>query len=101
MELALNRRAGVPVRDQLVAHLEMQILSGHLLAGKRLPSVRALALRLKVHPNTVSAAYRTLQNVGLVERRQGSGFYVRSHAPRVLDDARHGRYEVLSQNGSY
>src|SRR5687767_12019448 len=88
MEVALNRRAGVPVREQLVAHLEMKILSGDLVAGKRLPSVRALARRLKVHPNTISAAYRALQNLGLVERRQGSGVYVRTHAPHAIDDAR-------------
>jgi DNA-binding transcriptional regulator YhcF (GntR family) len=88
MDIVLNRRAGVSVRDQLVAHLEMQILSGALTAGKRLPSVRALARRLKVHPNTISAAYQELQTAGHVERRQGSGIFVCTHAPRSLDEAR-------------
>jgi DNA-binding transcriptional regulator YhcF (GntR family) len=87
MELVLNRRAGVPVRDQLVAQLEMQILGGTLTAGKRLPSVRALARRLNVHANTVSAAYRALQNAGHVERRQGSGVYVRAPRPRLTEEA--------------
>jgi DNA-binding transcriptional regulator YhcF (GntR family) len=85
--ISLNKHAGVSVRDQLVAQLEMQILSGAVTAGTRLPSVRALARRLAVHANTVSAAYRELQKVGHVERRQGSGVYVRSHGPRTLEDA--------------
>ncbi len=88
MDIILNRRAGLSVRDQLVAHLEMQILAGALAAGQRLPSVRALARRLRVHPNTVSAAYRELQLAGHVERRQGSGVFVRSHVPRAIEEAR-------------
>jgi GntR family transcriptional regulator len=88
MDITLNRRAESSVRDQLVAHLHMQILSGALAAGQRLPSVRALARRLRVHANTVSAAYRELQQSGLVERRQGSGVFVRAHAPRAIDEAR-------------
>jgi DNA-binding transcriptional regulator YhcF (GntR family) len=88
MDIILNRRAGVPVRDQLVAQLEMKILGGALVPGQRMPSVRALARRLSVHANTVSAAYRELQDAGYVERRQGSGVYLCSDAPRGLDDAR-------------
>lgn len=87
MQITLNKRAGVSVRDQLVAQLEMQILSGAVSAGTRLPSVRALARRLDVHANTVSAAYRELQKVGHVQRKQGSGVYVRSHGARSLEDA--------------
>jgi len=88
MDIVLNRRAGVPVRDQLVAQLEMKILGGVLVPGQRLPSVRALARRLSVHPNTISAAYQAMQEAGYIERRQGSGVFCSSEAPRGLDDAR-------------
>ena len=60
MDIFVNRRGGVPVRDQLVTQLELKILGGDLARGQRLPSVRALARRLKVHHNTVSAAYQDL-----------------------------------------
>src|SRR3954471_21578150 len=76
MDIVLNRRAGVSVRDQLVAQIEMNILGGALGPGQRMPSVRALARRLSVHPNTVSAAYQELQDAGYVERRQGSGVFL-------------------------
>ncbi len=88
VEIFLNKRAGVPVREQITAQIEIQILSGDFKAGERLPSVRALARRLKVHPNTVSAAYRLLQEHDRLEMRRGAGVFVRSPGPRELQEAR-------------
>lgn len=88
MDFILNRRAGVSVRDQLVAQLELKILGGAFAHGQRLPSVRALARRLKVHHNTVSAAYRDLEASGHVELRRGSGVFVRHAGPAALAEAR-------------
>jgi GntR family transcriptional regulator len=87
MDLVLNRRGGVPMRDQLVAQLELQILGGRLKPGHRLHSVRALARRLKLHPNTVSAAYRDLTSMGHVEVRRGAGVFVTRRAPGSLEEA--------------
>ena len=94
MDLLLNRKGGVPVRDQLVAQLELKILGGAIAPGERLPSVRALARRLKVHPNTVSAAYQDLQRAGHVELRRGAGVYVSPGAPSSLQEA-HGLDEMI------
>jgi DNA-binding transcriptional regulator YhcF (GntR family) len=87
MDIFVNRRGGVPVRDQLVTQLELKILGGELAQGQRLPSVRALARRLKVHHNTVSAAYQDLQASGHVDLRRGSGVFVRGGGPRALAEA--------------
>lgn len=81
MEIVLNRRGGVPLKDQLSAQIEMKILAGDLAPGQRLPSVRALARRLGVHANTVSAAYQDREAGGQIERRPGSGVYVRRTGP--------------------
>ncbi len=88
MDIVLNRRGGVAVRDQLVAQLEMKILAGSLTHGQRLPSVRALARRLKVHHNTVSAAYQDLEASGHVTLQRGSGVFVRQAGPTALPEAR-------------
>lgn len=88
MDIVLNRSGGVPVRDQLVTQLEMKILEGSLAQGQRLPSVRALARRLKVHHNTVSAAYQDLEASGHVELQRGSGVFVRRAGAATLADAR-------------
>jgi len=88
MDIVLNRLGGVPVRDQIVTQLEMKILEGSLAQGQRLPSVRALARRLKVHHNTVSAAYQDLEAAGHVELQRGSGVFVRRAGAATLTDAR-------------
>jgi DNA-binding transcriptional regulator YhcF (GntR family) len=87
MDILINRRGGVPVRDQLVTQLELKILGGELTQGQRLPSVRALARRLKVHYNTVSAACQDLKAAGHVDPRRGSGVFVRGGGPRALAEA--------------
>jgi GntR family transcriptional regulator len=88
MEIVLNRRGGVPVRDQLVAQLELRILGGKLAPGEKLPSVRALARRLRLHANTVSAAYRRLVSSGHVEVRRGAGVFVLPAGATSLESAR-------------
>jgi GntR family transcriptional regulator len=88
MDIVLNRKGGVSLRDQLVAQLELKIVGGDLGPGQRLPSVRALARKLKLHPNTVSAAYRELASAGHVELQRGSGVYVRGTGPSTPHEGR-------------
>lgn len=88
MDFVLKRKGGVPLHDQLLAQLELRILTGVLAPGQRLPSVRALARRLGLHANTVSSAYRDLEAAGHVELRRGAGVYVRAGSPAALEDAR-------------
>ena len=94
MDFVLKRKGGVPLHDQLLAQLELRILSGVLVPGQRLPSVRALARRLGLHANTVSSAYRDLEAAGHVELRRGAGVYVRKGSPAALEDA-HGLDELI------
>lgn len=54
-------------------------------AGTRLPSIRALARQRGVSPFTISEAYGRLVAVGILEARQGSGYYARSHQPSRAD----------------
>jgi DNA-binding transcriptional regulator YhcF (GntR family) len=88
VDIILNRKGGVPLHDQLLAQLELKILTGAIAPGQRLPSVRALARRLGLHANTVSSAYRDLEQAGHVELRRGAGVYVRAGAPAALEEAR-------------
>jgi DNA-binding transcriptional regulator YhcF (GntR family) len=94
VDFVLKRKGGVPLHDQLLAQLELRILTGVLRPGQRLPSVRALARRLGLHANTVSSAYRALEAAGHVELRRGAGVYVRAGAPAALDEA-HGLDEMI------
>ncbi len=77
MRFWITKNSEVPVREQLVRQVLLGILSEDFPAGRKLPSVRALARRHGIHLNTVSAAYHDLLERGWLELRKGSGLYVR------------------------
>lgn len=83
----------VSLREQICTQITLGMASGELQPGQRLPSTREIARRFSIHPNTVSAAYQQLQEEGSVERRRGSGVYVRGSAPPSSDTGR----EVLDR----
>ncbi len=76
MKISINKESTVPIRDQLIEQLAVQIASGILKNKEKLPSIRALADRLGIHYSTVTAAYNHLADAGLLEIRQGSGVRV-------------------------
>jgi len=70
-----------PLYAQLAERLRAAIAVGELVPGEALPSVRHLAVKLRLNPGTVVQAYRDLERTGLVELRQGSGTFVRELTP--------------------
>jgi DNA-binding transcriptional regulator YhcF (GntR family) len=84
MQLWFARGSEVSIREQLVTQVVLGILSDDLAPGQRLPSTRELARRFKLHPNTVSAGYRQLQQERWVEFRRGSGVYIAAEKPVVV-----------------
>jgi DNA-binding transcriptional MocR family regulator len=78
--IELARNSPVPLGDQLVDGLAAQIEGRRLAEGTRLPSVRQLAKQLGVGVFTVVGAYDRLVARGLIEARQGSGFFVAARA---------------------
>lgn len=76
MKISINKDSSVPLRDQIIEQISLQIASGILESETKLPSIRALAGRLDIHYSTVTAAYNHLADVGLLEIRQGSGVRV-------------------------
>src|SRR5208282_6148513 len=83
MQLWFARGSEVSIREQLVTQVVLGILSDDLAPGQRLPSTRELARRFKLHPNTISAGYRQLQQERWVEFRRGSGVYIAAEKPEV------------------
>jgi DNA-binding transcriptional regulator YhcF (GntR family) len=81
MRFWLTRNSGVSIREQLVTQVILGILCDELAPKQRLPSTRELARRFRLHPNTVSAAYRQLEKGRWVEFRHGSCVYIRKSKP--------------------
>lgn len=66
-----------PRYRQLAQDLETNILNGAFRAGDRLPSLRELQRRLGVSLTTVVGAYAELEEMGLIEGRAKSGYFVK------------------------
>ena len=71
MLISLSKNSDVPLRQQLAEQIVSLITTGQLRAGEEMPSVRALARRVKVHHNTVSEAYQDLVRRGWLAGRRG------------------------------
>jgi DNA-binding transcriptional MocR family regulator len=81
--------AQAPLLYERVARLvESQISTGALRTNERIPSVRSMSRQAKVSVSTVVQAYVHLENVGLIEARPQSGFYVRPPDPKALPEPR-------------
>lgn len=66
----------VPIYLQLVEEIIMNIVSGKLQPGQRLPSVRDFALQNKVNPNTMQKALAQLEDLKLIYTERTNGKYV-------------------------
>lgn len=64
------------MREQLVTQIKIGVASGDLQTGEKLPSRGEIARRFGIHENTVSNAYKELADKGLIQFKQGSGFFV-------------------------
>jgi GntR family transcriptional regulator len=86
--LRIDLASSVPIYEQIANGLRAELVSGRFSPGTKLPTVRALAIDLGVHHNTVAEAYRQLANEGWLELRRHRGAMVRERdLPRAGRDA--------------
>lgn len=74
--------------EQFADKIATLIREGVLAPGERIPSVRQASQRYGISPSTVFQAYYLLENRGLITARARSGYFVREHAPRLLEEPR-------------
>jgi GntR family transcriptional regulator len=68
--------AGTPIYRQIVEQVRLGVATGSLAPGDAMPSVRNLAEKHVVNPNTVVKAYAELVRDGILESHHGKGFFV-------------------------
>ena len=76
--VAIDPRDPLPIYAQLDRALRAAIASGRLKAGDQLPTVRELAVELRVNANTVARVYAELERADVLETRRGVGSFVRA-----------------------
>ena len=82
MKIPLDRQAKKPIYLQIRDRIHHLIHTGHLPPNTQLPSIRTLAQTTKVNKLTVVEAYSVLEADGLVQAKQGSGYFITSgHLP--------------------
>ena len=69
-------RSDLPIYSQLVEQIKLGIVSGSLLPGERLMSVRDMATEAGVNPNTMQRALQELEREGMVFSQRTSGRFV-------------------------
>jgi GntR family transcriptional regulator len=85
---AIDPKSAVPIYRQIMDQIRHGVAVGRLARGDRLPSVRDLAARLLVNPNTVARVYRNLEKDGLLETRRGQGTYISAGARALAPPGR-------------
>lgn len=75
--------ASKPIYLQLAERIIRQIVRHELKAGEKLPSVREMALRYKVNPNTIQRTYSELEREGILETKRGQGTFVTEQEERL------------------
>ena len=78
---AIDPKDPTPLYAQLDRAIRSAIGSGRLVAGDRLPTVRQLAVDLRINANTVARVFGELERAGVVETRRGVGTFVKGGPP--------------------
>ncbi|MBR2807605.1 MAG: GntR family transcriptional regulator [Oscillospiraceae bacterium] len=83
-----NFRSDLPIYSQLVEQIKLGIVSGSILPGERLASVRDMAAEAGVNPNTMQRALQELEREGMVYSQRTAGRFVTENMS-VIEHAKH------------
>ena len=87
----LDPKTGTPFYRQIIDQILFGIASGNLKTGEQLPTVRSLAVDLKVSLNTIAKAYQELELKKFLEMQQGSGTFISKQVPRISEKERNAK----------
>ena len=85
--VSIDPRDPTPIYAQLERGLRAAIATSRLRPGEQLPTVRQLAVDLRVNANTVARVYAELERAGVIETKRGVGSFIsatpaQAHPPR-------------------
>jgi GntR family transcriptional regulator len=82
-EIKVDVKSALPVYEQVKRAIKLAIIAGRLKDGEKLMSLRELAQKLSINPNTIIKIYGQLENEGYVYSRPGSGYFVKYDKERM------------------
>ena len=85
----LDSKHPMPLHAQLSRAIRFAVLTGRLAAGHRLPTVRQMAVNLRINANTVAKVYLALEREGVVVTKRGVGTFIgEAQVPRANEKHR-------------
>ncbi len=87
-EIKVDVKSALPVYEQIKRAIKLVILSGRLEEGDQLMSIRELALKLQINPNTIIKVYYQLEMEGFVLSRPGAGYFVKLDGKKIQKERR-------------
>ena len=84
---AIDQADRTPVYAQLERGIRSAIATGRLAVGDQLPTVRQLAVSLRINANTVAKVYVFLERAGVLETRRGVGTFVAARTALPQEEA--------------
>ena len=99
-DLRVDTRDPMPIYAQLERRIRSAIAAGRLQPAEQLPTVRQLAVALRINANTVARVYAQLERDGVLQTRRGVGTFIAEPAARasqLSNDARDRELQRLVQ----
>ena len=96
-EFKVDVKSALPVYEQVKRAIKLAILSNRLKDGEKLMSLRELALKLQINPNTIIKIYSQLEVEGYIYSRPGAGYFVKVDKEKIKKE-RFGLFEKETQD---
>ena len=84
MDIIISNSSGEPIYQQISSQIKALIMNGTLKEGDALPSMRTLAMELRISVITTKRAYEELERDGFIESYTGKGSFVRAQNTELL-----------------
>ena len=84
MDIIISNSSNDPIYLQIVNQIKAMIMSGELSPGEALPSMRNLAMQMRVSLITTKRAYEELERDGFIETYTGKGSFVKAQNAELL-----------------
>ena len=97
MDIIISNSSNDPIYLQIVNQIKAMIMSGELSPGEALPSMRNLAMQMRVSLITTKRAYEELERDGFIETYTGKGSFVKVQNAELLREENLRQTEELLQ----
>ena len=95
MDIIISNASGEPIYNQIVSQIKTMIMEGTLKEGDALPSMRNLAMQLRISVMTTKRAYEELERDGFIESYTGKGSFVKAQNTELYREEQLRSIEAL------